>query len=75
MRRAIAPGVGTYPKIDRSETSKTTGQFGNLTGNGLIFETVTGQRVAAVAASVAAVEHTQGSCVGWMQELFSVSPV
>ncbi len=48
-------GVGAYPEIDRSEKTKTTGQFGNLTGNGLIFEKVTGQRVAAVAASVAAV--------------------
>ena len=37
------PGPDTYPKIDRSEKSKTTGQFGNLTGNGLIFEKVTGQ--------------------------------
>ena len=47
--------MGTYPEIDRSEKSRTTGQFGNLTGNGLIFEKVTGQRVAAVADSVAAV--------------------
>ncbi len=28
---------------DSSEKSKTTRQFGNLTGNGLIFEKVTGQ--------------------------------
>jgi hypothetical protein len=42
-------GLGACPEMDRPEKSKTTGQFGNLTGNResdrqcLIFEKVTGQ--------------------------------
>jgi hypothetical protein len=45
----LGQGWGHTPKSTVGKV-KTTGQFGNLTGNGLIFEKVTGQRVAVVAA-------------------------